>query len=95
MSKSSGYSDEVAGKAKENLGWATGNQAMEAEGKAQYVKGVGEVEACKFQERATGTGEQASGTLKETAGKAIGNDQMEVEGRGTKLKGDTRKAANQ
>lgn len=87
--------DEVIGRVKENTGWAMGNERMEAEGKAQYAKGVAEVEAAKTKERAKGTGEQMKGELKETAGKVLGNEQWEAEGKGEKLMGDARKAANQ
>jgi uncharacterized protein YjbJ (UPF0337 family) len=95
MSKSSGYQDEVVGKVKENVGWATGNEGMEVKGKAQYAKGATEVEAAKAQERMKGTGEELKGGFKETAGKVLGNEQMEYEGKGSKLTGEARKAANQ
>jgi uncharacterized protein YjbJ (UPF0337 family) len=68
---------------------------LEARGKAQYVKGEGEVEAAKAKERAKGSAEEFKGGFKETAGKVLGNEQMEYEGKGTKLKGEARKEANQ
>ena len=95
MSKTSGYQDEDIGAVKENVGWATGNESLEARGKAQHLKGEAEVETAKAKERTKGTGEQIKGNIKETAGKIIGNEQMEVEGKVDRLKGDARKTANQ
>lgn len=95
MSRSEGYKDEIVGAIKENVGWAIGNEKMEAEGKAQKLKGDGEVESAKAQQQVKGAGEQLKGNVKEGAGKLLGNQQMELEGKGDKLKGEAREKLNQ
>ncbi len=94
-SKQGGYTDEAVGKVKEIGGKVSGNQRLEAEGKAQGYKGEAEVNTAKAEERTKAQGEKLKGNIKEIGGKVLGNQQMEAEGKGNRLKGEAREAANQ
>jgi uncharacterized protein YjbJ (UPF0337 family) len=94
-SKTSAYEDKVVGAIKENVGWAIGNQQMEAEGLARKEKGNAELEAAKAEQRAIGTKEKVKGNVKEAAGNVLGNEQWQAEGKADQLKGEARKEANQ
>jgi len=91
---SHGQKEKVKGNVKETVGTVVGNERMEAEGKAQKLKGEAEVQTAKSQEYSKGLYEQSTGALKENIGWAVGNEQMEAEGKVTKLKGEARKSAN-
>lgn len=58
--KGSNKIDDAAGKAKEGLGKATGDDKMESEGKTDQAKSDVKEEARKLKEKAEGMGKSAS-----------------------------------
>eukprot|EP01089_Gocevia_fonbrunei_P013326 TRINITY_DN3396_c0_g3_i1.p1 TRINITY_DN3396_c0_g3~~TRINITY_DN3396_c0_g3_i1.p1 ORF type:complete len:177 (-),score=51.69 TRINITY_DN3396_c0_g3_i1:80-562(-) len=93
--KTVGYTDQIVGAVKENIGYLIGNSQMETEGKLQRNKGSLEVDGAKAVNRVEGTVDQISGKVKEVAGKVTGNEKTEYEGKLEKEKGKIKKAANQ
>ena len=92
--KTEAYTDKTVGAVKENVGWAIGNEQMQAEGKARNLQGEAKLEAIQAKEYTKGTGEQIKGTIKEQAGKLVGNEQMQYEGMAKKEEGKIRKEMN-
>ncbi|KAI9293982.1 DNA binding protein [Neoconidiobolus thromboides FSU 785] len=90
-SKINATKDTTIGTIKENVGWALGNEQMQAEGKAQHAKGDAEYKAAQAQGYAEGSKDSMKGSVKDTVGSAIGNEQMQAEGKADKLKGDAQK----
>ncbi|CAG8702480.1 8989_t:CDS:2 [Acaulospora morrowiae] len=83
-----GNSTYYQGAAKELTGRVTGNEQMKLEGEAEKLKGQGEIDAAKLQQRAEGAKDKVTGTVEETAGNVIGNERMQAEGAATRIKGD-------
>jgi uncharacterized protein YjbJ (UPF0337 family) len=77
--------DELKGDAKEGVGKVTGNERLEAEGKAESA-------SAKASREVKGAGNQAKGKIEETVGKATGNDEMQAHGVADQLKGDGQRA---
>lgn len=93
--KIKGHAEELAGKVKKNVGDAIDNEQMQAEGKAQEMKGHARHEAAEGAERAKGAGEELKGNIKQGVGDMLGNEQMQAEGKAEELKGEARQKANQ
>ncbi len=89
-----GAAEEALGNVKQGVGNVTGNEQMQAEGKATELKGEARQEGAKAAERAEGLGEEVGGNIKQGVGKLIGNEQMQAEGTATELKGEARQKAN-
>lgn len=89
-----GAAEEIGGKIKGALGRLTGDEQMEAEGRAKELKGEGKQEAAKAGERVKGAVEEATGALKNRVGAVIDNEQMQAEGKAKELKGEARQKAN-
>lgn len=90
-----GMADEAMGNVKQGVGDLTDNERLQAEGKAQELKGEARQEAAKAAERAEGAMEELGGNIKQGVGRLIDNEQMEAEGKAQELKGEARRAANQ
>jgi uncharacterized protein YjbJ (UPF0337 family) len=90
-----GMWEEAKGNIKQGIGNLTGNEQMQAEGRAEELKGEGRQETAKTVGTVKGMGEEAKGNLKQAVGDLIGNEQMEAEGRAEELKGEGRQKFNQ
>ena len=90
----SGNIDAVTGTIKQNIGYAIGNEQMEAEGALTRAHGNAEVEAARVKGYAEGVVNDVKGTVKNAAGNVIGNEQMRAEGEGQHLKGVAQKEIN-
>ncbi len=76
--------DEAKGNIKEGLGKVTGNQDMEAEGKAEHDSAVAHREV-------KGAANQVKGSVEETFGKATDDDELRARGTADRLKGDAQR----
>ena len=72
--------DELKGDVKEGWGKLTGNERVEAEGRAEADK-------AKAMRETKGAMQQAGGSLKEGVGKLTGDERLEAEGEADKLAG--------
>lgn len=75
-----GRADEIKGSLKEAAGNLTGNEQMQAEGRADRAAGKAEREAA-------GARDTLAGNVKKGAGDLLGNEQMQAEGEAQRLKG--------
>jgi uncharacterized protein YjbJ (UPF0337 family) len=89
-----GKAEEIKGKVKAGVGTLTGNEELEAEGKADQAEGQTRQEVAKTAERAKGTGEEISGKVRGTIGKLTGDEQEQADAKAEELKGKARKNAN-
>jgi uncharacterized protein YjbJ (UPF0337 family) len=92
--RAKGVAEEMGGKIKKAAGKVLDNERLEAEGRAQELKGEARQEAAKGVERAKGSVEQAAGAVKAGIGRAVGNPSLEADGEGDRLKGAARKDFN-
>jgi uncharacterized protein YjbJ (UPF0337 family) len=93
--RAKGKLDEVVGNVKQGLGNLTGNERLEAEGRAQELGGEGRQEFAKGVGTAKGMAEDAKGNIKQGLGNLTGNERLEAEGTADELKGESRKRFNQ
>lgn len=93
--RAKGKLDEVVGSVKGKVGDWTDNEQLQAEGKAQELKGEGQQEAAKALGRVKGAGEELKGNLKQGLGNLVDNEQLQAEGKVDELKGETRQDVNQ
>ncbi len=93
--RSKGMWEETKGNLKQAVGNLTGNEQMQAEGRAEELKGESRQETAKAVGTAKGMGEEAKGNLKQAVGDLIDNEQMQAEGRAEELKGESRQKFNQ
>ncbi len=89
-----GKLEEIGGSVKKNLGNLTGNERMEAEGKADQMQGQGRQEVAKGVGQAKGALEELKGNVKQGLGNLTGNEQTQAEGKADELKGEARKKFN-
>lgn len=89
-----GAVEEIGGKIKGSLGKLTGNERMEAEGRATELKGQAKQEAAKAAERTKGKFEEVVGGAKSVVGDVVDNDELEAEGDAQRLQGKARQEAN-
>lgn len=80
-----GRMDELKGSVKSAAGKVTGNDRMEAEGKAQKTAG-------KAARETEGAVDQVGGNVKMAAGKLVGNKRLQAEGQADDLKGTIKRA---
>jgi uncharacterized protein YjbJ (UPF0337 family) len=73
--------DEAKGGIKRGFGKITGNQRMEAEGKAEYDSAVA-------RRQVKGAADQVKGKVEEGLGKVTGNEGMQDRGTADRIKGD-------
>jgi uncharacterized protein YjbJ (UPF0337 family) len=85
---------EMGAKVKKGFGEATGNERMEAEGRAEELEHRAKKDAAKAKENIKGQGEELYGKAKKNVGDFIDDERMEAEGRATELKGEARQKLN-
>jgi uncharacterized protein YjbJ (UPF0337 family) len=73
--------DELKGRVKEKTGQLTGNEQIEAEGKA-------DAESARAERKTRGALRQAGGRAKEALGALTGDDLTEAEGRAQRVRGE-------
>ncbi len=89
-----GKLEEIGGSIKKNLGDLTGNERMEAEGKADQMQGQGRQDVAKGVGQAKGGLEELKGNVKQGLGDMTDNERMQAEGKADELKGESRKNFN-
>ena len=86
---------EVGRQDQEGRRAGSGNDRIEASGRANELEGNARVEtSLKLGERAKGKVEEVTGVIKNRLGKLIGNEQMKAEGKARKLQGEARQRVN-
>ena len=76
--------DEAKGNIKQGVGKVTGNQDLEAEGKAEHDSAVA-------RRQVKGAANQVKGNVEEGFGKVTGDDEMRARGAADQLKGDAQR----
>ena len=77
--------DELKGRIKETAGKATGNERLQAEGKAG-------AESSRAKRKVKGAVREVGGALKEAAGQLTGDEATEMEGKAGQIRGRAQKA---
>ncbi|HLH26988.1 MAG TPA: CsbD family protein [Chloroflexota bacterium] len=77
--------DELKGNVKEDWGKLTGNERVEAEGRAEADK-------ARTMRETKGAVEQAGGSVKEGVGQLIGDERLEAEGKADRLSGKAKQS---
>lgn len=77
--------DETKGNIKEGIGKVTGNEDMEAKGRAEH-------DAAKTRREAKGAGNKVKGTVEEGLGRVTGDDETRARGTADRLKGDAQRS---
>jgi uncharacterized protein YjbJ (UPF0337 family) len=77
--------DEAKGNVKEGFGKVTGNDRMDAEGKAEH-------DTAEARRNVKGAANQAKGTIEEGLGKVTGDDETRARGTADRLKGDVQRS---
>ncbi|HZS01241.1 MAG TPA: CsbD family protein [Chloroflexota bacterium] len=77
--------DEMKGDVKEGWGKLTGNERVEAEGRAEADK-------AKAMRETKGAVQQAGGSVKEGLGQLTGDERLEAEGKADRLGGEAKRA---
>ncbi len=93
--RAKGKLDEVVGNVKQGFGNLTGNERLEAEGRAQELGGESRQSVAKGVGTAKGAAEETKGNLKEGAGNLFGNDRLAAEGEVDQIQGEGRQRFNQ
>lgn len=93
--RAKGKLDEVAGNIKQGVGNLTGNEHMEAEGRAQELGGESRQDFAKGVGTVKGMAQEAKGNLKQAFGDATDNERLEAEGRADELSGESKQRFNQ
>lgn len=93
--RAKGMIDEAVGNVKQGIGNLTGNERLEAEGRAQELGGEARQETAKGVGRLKGAAEEVGGNIKKAAGDLLDNEQMQAEGEAKRLKGQARQDLNQ
>jgi uncharacterized protein YjbJ (UPF0337 family) len=75
---------EFKGDLKKNVGKVTGDQEMQAEGRAEH-------DTAHASREAKGVGNQIKGRVEESVGKATGDEETRARGMGDRLKGDAQR----
>ena len=73
--------EELKGNVKKTAGRVTGNERLEAEGRAEATE-------AKAARQTKGAARQAKGTVKEGVGKLTGNESTEMRGKADQLRGE-------
>lgn len=93
--RAKGKLDEVVGNVKQGIGNLTGNERLEAEGRAQELGGEGRQEFAKGVGTAKGAAQETSGNIKEGVGNLFGNERLQAEGEVDQIEGEGRQRFNQ
>ena len=92
----SNLGEKMKGKVKENVGWAIGNEQMQAEGQARTTKADAQSTLDKNKPSQThGQMESTKGAAKTKTGETLGNQQMQAEGKLRQTKGDAERKMDQ
>ena len=92
--RTKGAAEKLGGKIKKGVGRLIGNEQMQAEGRAEEIKGQVRTASAKATERGKGKVEEVTGAVKKNVGRVIDNEQMQVEGRAREIKGQVRQKVN-
>lgn len=93
--KIKGHAEELKGKIKQGVAQVTNDPQLEAEGRADELRGHSRHEAAEAAERVRGAGEQVVGGIKNAVGDLTDDPQLEAEGEAERLKGKARQKLNQ
>lgn len=93
--RAKGKLEEIGGNISQGIGRLTGNEQLEAEGRATELKGEGRQDAAKAVGTVKGIVEEARGNIKQALGDATNSEQMQAEGRADELRGEGRQRFNQ
>ncbi len=94
--KRQGYGavDTIGGRIKQAFARLMGHERIQAEGRAQELRGREEIERGMAAERREGKVEEVGGAVKRGVGEALGNERTEAEGRARELEGRERQVFN-
>jgi uncharacterized protein YjbJ (UPF0337 family) len=76
--------NEIKGEVKKGIGKVTGNEKLEAEGRAEH-------DAAHASHQAKGIGNQVKGSVEEGIGKVTGDEETRARGTADRLKGDAQR----
>jgi len=76
--------DEAKGNIKEGFGKVTGNEKMQAEGRAEH-------DTAKGRREVKGAANQVKGSVEEGLGRVTGDDETRARGTADRIKGDTQR----
>lgn len=93
--RAKGKLDEVTGNIKQGIGNLTGNERMEAEGRAQELGGESRQDFAKGVGTAKGMAQEAMGNLKQGLGNLTDDERLQAEGRADELGGESKQRFNQ
>ncbi len=77
--------DEAKGNVKQTVGKVTGNDELQAEGKAEH-------DSAAARREVKGAANQVKGSVKEGLGKVTGDEETQASGTADRLKGDAQRA---
>jgi uncharacterized protein YjbJ (UPF0337 family) len=92
--RAKGKLDEVVGNVKQGLGNMTGNERMEAEGRAQELGGESRQDAAKTVGTVKGMAEELKGNVKQGLGNMTDDERLQAEGRADELGGEAKQRFN-
>jgi uncharacterized protein YjbJ (UPF0337 family) len=93
--RAKGMAEQAAGRILQGVGKVFGSEKLQAEGKAEELKGETREEAAKARARTKATAEEAAGAVKKGVGTVLGNARMEAEGAALKEKGEGQHKSNE
>ncbi|KAI8082384.1 hypothetical protein BDF21DRAFT_361500 [Thamnidium elegans] len=93
-SRTEAKKDQFIGHAKENVGYAVGNESLETKGKTQANAGQVEETAVNLTGYVQGAINQASGVIQGTVNAITGNTSGEAENKVQEKKGEAQKSLN-
>lgn len=82
-----GTGEKIAGRTKQHVGRAIGDEGMRAEGEAKEMKGEGRRTLARGVDRVKGAASEALGRMKQRAGRATNNRSMQARGTAKRAKG--------
>ena len=85
-----GFLEQIGGRLKCAFGRMFHHEHVEAEGRAEELRGKAEVEGAKTAERREGKVEETAGGVQRTIGETIGSERMATEGRAKETEGQER-----
>jgi uncharacterized protein YjbJ (UPF0337 family) len=92
--RAKGKLDEVVGNVKQGLGNMTGNERLEAEGRAQELGGESRQDAAKTVGAVKGMAEELKGNVKQGLGNMTDDERLQAEGRADELGGEAKQRFN-
>jgi uncharacterized protein YjbJ (UPF0337 family) len=92
--KYQGTLEALAGRIKRAFGSLIGQERMEAEGRAQELRGQKKTERAEAGERIEGKVEQSAGKAKQATGDIVDDEKLRAEGRAKEVEGRERNELN-